>query len=739
MYKRHFTVIWVLTLVLTLGVTAQTAFRLGDDSTDYGKDIAIDKTGNVIVAGYFFGTVDFDPGIGVNNLISTGNIDNFIAKYKFDGKYLWAIKFGGTGEDASSSVKTDDSGNIYVCGYFSGQADFDPGPNSVVQTSNGLKDAYVVKYDSNGSFIWVNTFGADSNDVASDIHIDKNGNVLVTGSFQGIMDIDPGTGIVDLTSNGKKDIFLLKYTLDGNFIGGFSVGGAGDDEGMAVITDSLGDYYLSGYFNQTVDFDPGQAINNFSSNGGSDIFLCKYSSNDIYQWGKTIGGKGYDAQSPRCLYIDVAQTVYIAGDFSHTISFDVGEATLTSHGYTDVFLAKYFVDGTFQRCFGVGGTEQDRCYSVSVDWDGSIYLAGSFKGTADLDPGSGEYLLNGNGTNGASDIFTAKFNSIGNILWANGVGAATSNPNDLSLAASLALDGLSNCYATGKFYRTADFDPSSGLMNFVSAGSSDIFIIKMNGDGTLWTQLNAPITNISPKSLNIGYVFIDSMKQTTFSVYNIGDIDLVISSAYSTNPKFSVSPISATISPLEALEYTVTFAPTDSGHQTSWIILDHNGNNDKDSVFVSGWGVGYLDHSILQLSAGWNMISIPLIVGSGSKTFWFPTAISDAFAYSATGYLSADTLMPGTGYWLKYDSSQTIIISGQARNEDTLDVMIGWNLIGSLTYPVSTSSIIQIPPDIIMSSFYDFSGSYGIASILLPGRGYWVKVNQAGKLVLSAP
>ncbi len=741
MFKITASMFLFLSLAITHCVYAQIGFRLGADSADYGKDLALDKNGNIIVAGQFSGTVDFDPSASTHTLSSFGNTDNFIAKYNADGVYLWAIGFGSNGFDAPSTIDLDESGNIYICGYVSGSTDFDPGSGVAIQPSYGLKDAFVAKYDSNGQYLWAHIFGAELDDQANDIKIDKNGAISLTGAFRDTVDFDPGTGSTNLISRGGEDVFIARYNTTGDYQWAVNIGTINDDQGMAIEVDTAGYSYVSGFMwrEEIIPKDSTRIITGPQTT--IDIFLVKCSLSGSVLFTRRMGGNGINQTAPGGIILDAVGNVYITGGFSDTVDFNPGPgiANLVSHGKEDVFVAKYTSQGNFQTCFSFGGSEQDRASKIVVDGDGYIFISGWFKGAVDFDPGDGIFLLNSHGTNGASDIFIAKFNSVGYILWADGVGAVTSNPNDLSLAASLALDGLSNCYVTGKFYHTADFDPTSGVMNFVSAGSSDIFIIKMNSDGTLWTFLNAPIINISPKSLNIGYVFVDSIKQGAFNVYNFGDVNLVISSVSSTNQKFSVTPLSTTIIPLEAGEFTVTFAPTDSGYQIGWIILDHNGNNDKDSVMVNGWGVGYLDRSAVELSAGWNMISIPLVVGNGSKTFWFPTAKSDAFAFTVTGYLSVDTLKPGVGYWLKYDSSRTIIISGQARNEDTLNVMIGWNLIGSLTYPVSTSSIIQIPPDIIMSSFYDFSGSYGIASTLLPGRGYWVKVNQAGKLILSAP
>ena len=741
MRRKTLAILSLFTIMTTIGMMAQSTFRLGSDSTDWGKDIVIDKDGNTVLTGSFWGTVDFDPGLGVHNLTSAGKMDNFIAKYGPSGNFIWAISFGGIGDDEPSSVKTDDNGNIYVCGYFSEQVDFDPGVGTMIRSSNGLKDAYVTKFDSIGNILWVNTFGGVNDDEVFNLRLDASNNLYVAGSFQGTMDIDPGVGVNNLTSNGGKDIFLLKYTIDGNLIWGFNVGGPGDDEGLAVVLDANGDCYLSGNFTQTVDFDPGPAANSISSVGGVDMFLCKYSSDGSLQWVKTFGGKAADTQTPGGIAIDVLQNIYITGGFSQTISFEIGEPTgsLTSHGGTDVFVAKFASDGTFLMRFGFGGPDQDMGKRVVVDPDGNILVTGLFRGDVDFDPGSGVYLKSGNGTNGASDIFTAQYDFRGNLMWADAFGAVTSDQNDKSEGTSVALDGLGNCYITGKFYRTADFDPSADTMNFISAGSSDIFVLKLDNIGMLWTSLNYSISYITPKSLNIGYSIVNSTRQAKFTVSNVGDVNLSISSVLSTNIKFSTSPSTATIVPLDSKEITVTFAPTDTGYQSSWIIINHNGLSHKDSVSVYGWGMDNVNRYNVSVSAGWNLISLPLIAVDGRKTTLFPTAITDAFAYIAGGYQSCDTMEVGMGYWLKFVSPQSIEVLGQARASDTIDVINGWNLIGAITYPVSKSSVIQIPSNIIVSNFFEYSSSYNDAAVLLPGKAYWVKVNQNGKLILGSP
>ena len=137
------------------------------------------------------------------------------------------------------------------------------------------------------------------------------------------------------------------------------------------------------------------------------------------------------------------------------------------------------------------------------------------------------------------------------------------------------------------------------------------------------------------------------------------------------------------------------------------------------------------------MTNSWNLLSLPLTVEDSSKAGVFPSAISSAFAFDrATGYVRRDTLDHGIGYWLKFPSAQDVGITGTLRGEDTIAVHSGWNMIGSISYPADTSSIIQIPSGIVVSRYFEFAGTYVPADTLQPAKGYWVKTSQDGRIVL---
>ena len=138
----------------------------------------------------------------------------------------------------------------------------------------------------------------------------------------------------------------------------------------------------------------------------------------------------------------------------------------------------------------------------------------------------------------------------------------------------------------------------------------------------------------------------------------------------------------------------------------------------------------------LNLTAGWNMVSVPVTVSDYLKTSLFPNAISNAFDYSGS-YNVKDTLKNGVGYWVMYSADETDSIKGGERLQDTLALISGWNMIGSISAAVSVGSVTTIPPSIITSNFFEYTGSYIVADSIKPGKAYWVYASEPGALILK--
>lgn len=139
----------------------------------------------------------------------------------------------------------------------------------------------------------------------------------------------------------------------------------------------------------------------------------------------------------------------------------------------------------------------------------------------------------------------------------------------------------------------------------------------------------------------------------------------------------------------------------------------------------------------VRVDNGWNMVSLPVSVPDGRASELFPSATSGAFGYDGSGYVIAETLRCGVGYWFKFDGGQTIGMSGTGRFDDTIVVKEGWNMIGSLTVPYPAVFIVSDPPGMVTSQFFRYRQGYEGADTIEPGRSYWVKASEAGSLMLG--
>ncbi|MBU1022842.1 hypothetical protein KKB99_01035, partial [bacterium] len=175
-------------------------------------------SGNIYVTGGFVGSVDFDPGPGIEKHISNGMVDIFFSKFDTNGAFIWAQTWGGIHDDCGVAIDADNSGNIYVMGDFIYSVDFDPGPGEDWHISGGSRDIFLSKFDSNGNFIWARTWEGDCLGSDSQITTDNTGNIFVPGYYRYTVDFDPGPEEDLHTANGANDAidsFLIKFLPNG--------------------------------------------------------------------------------------------------------------------------------------------------------------------------------------------------------------------------------------------------------------------------------------------------------------------------------------------------------------------------------------------------------------------------------------------------------------------------------------------------------------------------------------------
>ena len=418
----------------------------------------------------------------------------------------WARTWGGSEFDYADDVAMDESGNVFVTGEFQNTVDFDPGPNTAIRISNGATDTYLSKFDGNGNFKWVVTWGNNDFSAGYGITTDNAGNVLVAGYFRGTVDFDPGSGQDIHVSNGDRDVLVSKFDTNGNYLWGRSWGGLLTDGVNGITVDNSDNVYETGYFCETVNFNPRGVADNRSSNGGYDVFLTKLTSDGDYSWTLTWGGTNHDEGDD--LMINDNGEIFCTGYFGNIVDFDPGTGIQlrSSNGDADCYLSKFDSNGIFQWVGTWGGVGFEACPCLNLDHDGNVLVGGNFQNSVDFDPSDNIYILSSNGGN---DAFANKFDSDGNFIWARSWGGIAEDG-----VFELGIDDLNNIYATGGYTLTVDFDPGSGSVIRSSAGDADIYLNKLDSNGDfLLVQTWGGVGTDAP---------IGMSKECSYSAYVVG-------------------------------------------------------------------------------------------------------------------------------------------------------------------------------------------------------------------------
>lgn len=386
--------------------------------------------------------------------------------------FEWVKGVGGNNYDEAKSIATDQSGNVYTTGYYSGTVDFNSGVGVFNLTSAGVQSAYILKLDLNGNFLWAKDISCSFISDAQGIKIDGNGNIYVIGNFNGTIDLDPGIGINSVISS-TSEVFVLKLNSSGNYVWAKTIDGNIGNAGYAIEVDISGNVYLSGGFQGSTDFDPSAAIFNLISSGNQDIFILKLDSNGAFLWAKKMGSGGNDYS--KSIALDNLGNVYTTGQFSTNVDFDpgVGVTMLNTFGGNDIFISKLSTTGNFIWAKQVGGSGSETSNSVLIDAAGNVYVTGSFgSSNVDFNPGSGTFTMSANFTDG----YLLKLNSGGNFLWAKHLSSGGKG-NDL------AVDSSDNIYIITDFNSTTNTDASAAGFSLTAIGNYDAIIFKLSSAG----------------------------------------------------------------------------------------------------------------------------------------------------------------------------------------------------------------------------------------------------------------
>lgn len=446
----------------------------GGANLDLAITTATDSQNNVYTAGYFTGTVDFDPGPGVTNL-SGGVRAVFIQKLNPAGDLVWAKTFQGIA--AFTSMAIDPSDNIIIGGYFYVSVSIPVLTGTGNFSSPDEQDALLIKMNPGGDFIWAKSFGnAAAEDNINGVYTDDLGNVYSIGHFGGLCDFDPGAGTANLNSeNNSQDIFVQKLSPTGDYIWAEKVGGTGFDEGNSIAVHG-NTILLTGWFVGNVDFDPSSGthiVPSNSANNNTDIYLLSLTTDGTFNWVKSFtGNRGQK------VLMNHNSDIYLTGIFNNeSMDLDPGPAThIVNAVNSDFFIVKLTAAGDFSWGRTFEGNNRKFATSMTIHPNNGVVTVGEFKGTVDFNCGPG---VNNLTAINAEDLFIIYLDSDGNHVWSGAFG----NTGDLKdVARDVSVDNLGNIYTVGGFMETVDFNCGPGVTARTTSGDGDMFIQKLNSN-----------------------------------------------------------------------------------------------------------------------------------------------------------------------------------------------------------------------------------------------------------------
>ena len=608
--------------VNTSGTALDYCGYIGGLGSDIGYGIAVDGAGNAYVTGLTgsYPAHGFPVTVGPNLNHNGGTFDAFVAKVKADGTALdYCGYIGGAGSDQGNGIAVDGAGNAYVTGGTeSTEATFPVTVGPDLFHNGGTNDAFVAKVKADGTVLdYCGYIGGSDTDSGKGIAVDVAGNAYVTGFTRSTEATFPVTVGPDRFYNGGVyDAFVAKVNAGGATLDycGY-IGGSSMDIGYGIAVDGAGNAYVTGHTYSTEATFPVTVGPYLSNRGNQDAFAAKVNAggSSLVYCG-FIGGSGMDYGNG--IAVDSAGNAYVTGytdSTEATFPVTVGPYT-TNNGNTDAFVAK------IARTIGtvVINPEPD---SINAPWTLTGPYSYSQSGTGDQtlsDLPTGDYTLAWEDVSGwtkptpASE--TKAVASGGTTTFAGTyvqqVGTVVINPEPDSINVPWTLTGPYSYSQSGTGDQTLNSLPigdytiawgdvpgwtkPAGETKEVTNGGSTTFA------GT-YTDAGIPQIQITPSTLNFGYVPPGSYKDLILTVKNIGTGTLT--GTVSVSPPFSiVSGGNYSLGWNQTQTVVVRYtAPLEEGAQTGSLTFTGGGGG---TVQVKGTNVKPLGLPWLQLLLG---------------------------------------------------------------------------------------------------------------------------------------
>ncbi len=386
----------------------------------------------------------------------------------------YSTYLGGGGEDYGYGIAVDGSGSAYVTGY-TASSDF-PKESAYQATLDGGIDAFVSKFDASGNLVYSTYLGGSNGDAGSGIAVDNSGSAYINGVTTS-NNFPTTPSAYQKALSGWQDAFVSKLDASGDLVYSTYLGGNGGEEGSGIAVDSSGSAYVTG-FTSSNNFPTTPSAHQGVFGGGNDAFMSRFDSSGNLVYSTYLGGG--DADRGNSIAVDGSGSAYVAGTtFSNNFpTTPYAYQTIFLGGYSDVFVARFNSSGNLTYSTYLGGTADEKGSGIAVDSSGSAYVTGfTFSYNFPTTPSAYQKTLS---TYGYRDIFVARFNSWGNLVYSTYLGG-----NDNDWGSGIAVDSSGSAYVTGFTFSYNFPTTPSAYQKTISAGGLDAFVVRFDPSGDL--------------------------------------------------------------------------------------------------------------------------------------------------------------------------------------------------------------------------------------------------------------
>ncbi len=462
MNKIYSLIILVLIFTTTFSVLSgtepvwETVHSYSSISQDHGRMCAYDNQNNLYIAGTFTNNIVIEgvqyscrfPNIG-------NNLDIFVAKFDSLNVCQWVNIIGGCDRDDIYGLKISNNGDIFIAGHVSSGVIFS---NDFAPTV-GTWDGFAAKLNSDGQFLWVNTFGNDTIDFVYDLELDSHDNIYIAGHFQGTVNHGPNT----LISQGDKDIFVTKIDSTGNFVWSESAGGIGTDYALALSINeqyNSTEVYVVGVCEVTCQFGNLQ----LPTAGGAEGFVARLDNNHNWDFVKTFVCGSTDCTTD--VFVDSNSNIYIAGFYTNNIIIDDFYLQANTSG-TNSYLFKMDNEGELDWLESITDAGHNRIYRITPGNDDNLIICGMIGSDANF----GSAFT---GPSGNTQIYVSEISTSGTWNWLKTTQQESDIANDYHLAnvRCTAVNSNNDIAVTGSVNGYCFFDNYS-VQSYLCLGGED--------------------------------------------------------------------------------------------------------------------------------------------------------------------------------------------------------------------------------------------------------------------------